>query len=349
MNNDLSNYHRIVLLTDGFSTPFVAKTAISLLRYRGDDIAAVLDQEHTGKDASEIFNTGNGTPVVDSLTAEADAIFIGIAPPGGKLPESWRPVIVEALQRGIDVVSGLHDFLGDDEEFVALAVANGAQLIDVRRNKWKETAKAEPFRDGCLRIHTVGHDCSVGKMVVTLELERELTARGVDARFLATGQTGMMISGDGVPIDCVVADFVNGAAESLVRRNKQHDVLLVEGQGCISHPSFSAVTLGLLHGCAPQGLIFCYEVGREEVKGLDGIPLRPNRELIDAYEMAASLRHPCKVIGIAMNGRNVTAEELAEERNRIEDEFGLPVCDVYRDGSAVLADAVLKLQQELSS
>ena len=139
------------------------------------------------------------------------------------------------------------------------------------------------------------------------------------------------------------------AAESLVRRNEQHDVLLVEGQGCISHPSFSAVTLGLLHGCAPHGLIFCYEVGRDEVKGLDNIPLRPNRELIAAYELAASLRHPCQVIGIAMNGRNVTAEELADERKRIEDEFGLPVCDVYRDGPAVLADAVVKLQQELSS
>ncbi|MEZ5944822.1 MAG: DUF1611 domain-containing protein [Planctomycetaceae bacterium] len=347
VNHDLKNYHRIVLLTDGFSTPFLAKTAISLLRYRRDDISAVLDREFAGKDACEIFGTGAGVPVVDSLPSNADSIFIGIAPPGGKLPGKWKEVICEALRRGIDVVSGLHDFLSLDAEFVALAKAHGSQLVDVRRNTEKETASAAPFRDGCLRIHTVGHDCSVGKMVVTLELERELSQRGLDARFLATGQTGIMISGDGVPIDCVVADFVNGAAEALVRRNEHHDVLLVEGQGCISHPSFSAVTLGLLHGCAPHGLIFCYEVGRKEVKGLSGIPLKQISELILAYEMAASLRHPCKVIGIAMNGRNVSEEILQEERRRIEREFNLPVCDVYRDGSAPLAEAVMNLRQEL--
>jgi len=346
---DLKKYQSIILLTDGYSTPFLAKTAISLLRYRGSDIAAVLDRELAGKDAGEVFGTGDGIPVVADLIPDSDAVFIGIAPPGGKLPDDWRSVICEALRRGLDVVSGLHDFLADDDEFVQLSSAFGGRIIDVRRNSEKETAKATPFRQDCLRIHTVGQDCSVGKMVVTLELQRALSQRDVDAEFLATGQTGIMISGDGVPIDCVVADFVNGAADGLVRRNEHHDVLLIEGQGSISHPSFSAVTLGLLHGCAPQGLIYCYEVGREEVKGLDGIPLLPTRRLIEAYEMSASLRHPCRVIGIAMNGRNVSPEDAARERRRMADEFGLPVCDVYRDGASVLADAVMALQKELSS
>lgn len=345
--SELKNYHRIVLLTDGYSTPFLAKTAISLLRYRQEDVAAVFDVEHAGKTAQELFGAGEQIPVVDALPSDTDAIFIGIAPPGGKLPTAWRPLLKAALQQKIDLVSGLHDFLTEDEELVSLAAASGAKLTDVRRNREKETASGAPFREQCLRIHSVGHDCTVGKMVTTLEIQRELVSRSVDAEFLATGQTGIMISGEGVPIDCVVADFVNGAAESLVRRNEEHEVLLIEGQGCISHPSFSAVTLGLLHGCAPHGLIFCYEVGRDHVKGLDGIPLLANRRLIEAYEMAASLRHPCKVIGIAMNTRNLKPEEADAERHRVSEEFGLPVCDVYRHGAGVLADAVENLRKEV--
>ncbi|MFK8114369.1 MAG: DUF1611 domain-containing protein [Rubripirellula sp.] len=318
-----------------------------MLRYRGGDVAAVLDMELSGQDAYDVFGSGKGIPIVDSIVPDTDAIFIGIAPPGGRMPEHWRPILKQALKRGIDVVSGLHDFLADDAELATLAAASGSQLMDVRRNTEKATATSEPFRDGCLRVHTVGHDCSVGKMVTTLEIERELLKRSLDARFLATGQTGIMISGDGVPIDCVVADFVNGSAEALVRRNEQHDFLLIEGQGCISHPSFSAVTLGLLHGSAPHGLIFCYEATRKEVKGMDGVPLLSTKRLIEAYEMAASLRHPCKVIGIAINGRKLSTDEAAAERESVAAEFGLPVCDVYRDGAAPLADAVENLAREL--
>ena len=347
---ELKGYRRIVLLTDGYSTPFLAKTAISLLRYRTGDIAAVFDREHVGKDSSHLFGEGvevPAVPVVDALPADADAVFIGIAPPGGKLPETWRTIIAEAIRRGIDVVSGLHDFIGNDQEFVALSESCGTRLVDVRRNSESSTATAEAFRDGCLRIHSVGQDCSVGKMVATLEVQRELADRGVDAHFLATGQTGIMISGGGIPIDCVVADFVSGAAESLVRANDHHDVVLIEGQGSISHPSFSAVTLGLLHGCSPHGLIYCYEVGRDQVKGLNDVPLLPAKRMIEAYEMSASLRHPCKVIGVGMNSRRVSSEEAEAERKRMEDELGLPVCDVYRDGAGRLADAVNALRGEV--
>ncbi|OYP34734.1 DUF1611 domain-containing protein [Rhodopirellula sp. MGV] len=344
----LTGYHRILLLTDGYSTPFLAKTAISILRYRTDDVIAVFDHEHSGTDCGELFSTGHGIPVVDVIPEGTDAIFIGIAPPGGKLPATWRPVLIEALAKGIDIISGLHDFLSNDTELVRLAEHHDCRLIDVRKNDEKETATGQPFRDGCLRIHTIGQDCTVGKMVASIEVQRELARRGHDAKFLATGQTGIMISGEGIPIDCVVSDFVNGAAERLVRRNDDHEIVLIEGQGCLSHPSFSAVTLGLLHGSAPQGLIFVYEVGRTEVKGLDNIPLRSLRQLISAYETAAALRHPSRVIGIAMNGRKVSDEEAAKEKARVESEFGLPTCDVYRDGAGALADAVETLQKELS-
>ena len=343
----LRAYRRIVLLTEGFSTPFLAKTAMSLLRYRRSDIIGVLDSTEVGKNAGELLGVGGEIPIIDSLKdRDADALFIGIAPPGGKLPTEWRDIVANALRRGIDVVSGLHDFLSDDPDFRRIAEQHNCRLIDVRRNDQRETAECHVFRTGCLRIHTIGQDCSVGKMVVALEVQRELSRRGVDAQFVATGQTGIMISGDGVPVDCVVSDFVNGAAEGLVKRHEHHDVLLIEGQGCLSHPSFSAVTLGLLHGSAPDGLIFCYEVGRKSVKGLNEVPLLALRTLIDAYERAASLRHPARVIGIAMNSRNVSAEEAVSERDRIRAEFGLPVCDVYSHGASELADAVLRLQGE---
>jgi uncharacterized NAD-dependent epimerase/dehydratase family protein len=345
----MTAHRRIVIIIDGYSTPFVAKTAISILRYRTDDVVAVIDQQAAGQTSQQLLNAGGDIPIVEALSAvnDADALYVGIAPPGGKLPDEWRPLILEALRRKLDVVSGLHDFLTDDEEYVAAAAQSGAMLIDVRRNRHKSTAKRHLFRPGNLRIHCVGHDCSVGKMVTTLEIQRGLAAAGHDAKFLATGQTGIMISGEGVPIDCVVADFVNGAAEELVQQNEQHEFVLIEGQGSISHPSFSAVTLGLLHGCAPDGLVFCYEAGREQVKGLDNVDIPPLADQMQAYESVANLRHPCKIIGIAVNTRNLTAEEADAELLRAEVKFGLPACDVYRTGADKLVQACLVLRAEV--
>ena len=345
----MTAHRRIVIIIDGYSTPFVAKTAISILRYRTDDVVAVIDQQAAGQTSQQLLNAGGDIPIVEALSAvnDADALYVGIAPPGGKLPDEWRPLILEALRRKLDVVSGLHDFLTDDEEYVAAAAQSGAMLIDVRRNRHKSTAKRHLFRPGNLRIHSVGHDCSVGKMVTTLEIQRGLAAAGHDAKFLATGQTGIMISGEGVPIDCVVADFVNGAAEELVQQNEQHEFVLIEGQGSISHPSFSAVTLGLLHGCAPDGLVFCYEAGREQVKGLDNVDIPPLADQMQAYESVANLRHPCKIIGIAVNTRNLTAEEADAELFRAEVKFGLPACDVYRTGADKLVQACLVLRAEV--
>ena len=344
----LSRYRRIVLLTQGFSTPFYAKTAISLLRYRADDVIAVLDCEHEAKSAFDLFGVGESVLVVSSLEGlDTDALFLGTAVIGGRLPDAWRSIILDAVSRGIDVVSGYHEFLIDDAEFRSAADSSGSRLIDVRRNNQHQTSTGKPFRDGCLRIHTVGQDCTLGKMVVSVELQRELERQGHDAHFVATGQTGIMISGDGIPVDCVVSDFVNGSVEALVRRKQEHNFLLIEGQGSISHPSFSSVTAGLLHGCAPQGLIYCYEIGRESVKGLEHVPLLPHQKMMDAYVAIASLRHPTRIIGIAANGRNVCVEEGKAECERMEREFKVPVCDVYRDGAERLAQAVMKLREDL--
>ncbi len=340
----------MVLLTEGASTPFYAKTAISLLLYRADDVVAVLDSENAGATAQDLFGTGGDIPVIGSLdeVPEADSLVIGIASAGGKVPPAWRPIFFDAIHRNMDIVSGLHDFLGNDPELSQMAEYHNVRIVDVRRNNERETAECVTFPQNCLRIHTVGNDCSLGKMVTALEVQKELTKRGLDAGFAATGQTGIMISGDGVPIDCVVADFINGAAERLVQRFQHHDYLLIEGQGSIVHPRFSGVTLGLLHGCAPDGLILCYEVGRRFMKGMDHVPITPIEHLIGLHEQIASLRHPCKVIGISMNSRHVDEATAETERQRLISELGLPVCDVYRHSAADLAYATIKLKAELS-
>jgi uncharacterized NAD-dependent epimerase/dehydratase family protein len=256
-------------------------------------------------------------------------------------------VVLQAIRQGMKVVSGLHDFLNDDKEFVAAAEKAGVSLIDVRRNREKQIARRQGLRQDCIRVHTVGHDCSVGKMVTTFEMTQELKRRGHQAKFIATGQTGILVEGDGVPIDCVVADFVSGAIEQQVLQHQQHDFLLIEGQGSLVHPSYSGVTLGLLHGCAPHGLILCYEIGRTRVTGIPEMPIPPLAEIKHLNEMMASVMQPCQVIGISMNGSRVSLEEAERERERVEREFGLPVVDVIRNGAGPLADAVERLRQSV--
>ena len=267
---------------------------------------------------------------------------MGIAPPGGKIPGAWRAIVSEALQKGMNVVSGLHEFLGDDAEFARLAEASGATIWDVRQNQEKEIAKCEGLDETCFRVLTVGNDCSVGKMVTAIEVNKGLRARGIDAKFVATGQTGIMVEGDGCPIDCVVADFVSGAAERLVLDRQHHEVLMIEGQGSLAHPSYSTVTLGLLHGCAPHAMILGYEVGRTQVTSVEHRTIPPLADLFRAFELMAHLRHPSRIIGISMNSRLLSAADAEQERARVESEFGLPVCDVFRDGPEALVQAVVR-------
>jgi len=211
---------RFVILTEGHSNPVTAKTACCVIRYCPEQVVALLDAEQQGKRSSDLLSVGD-VPVIGSLAdaADANALLIGIAPPGGRLPPAWRESIRQAIARGMDVVSGMHEFLNDDPEFARAAKENDARLVDVRNNRITQIARGEGLREDCLRIHTVGHDCSVGKMVTAYELTRGLKDRGLDAKFAATGQTGIVIEGEGYPIDCMVADFVSGAAEQLVLDN----------------------------------------------------------------------------------------------------------------------------------
>jgi len=337
---------RIIILTEGHTEPHAGKTASCVIRYRGQDVAALLDATQAGKTSGDLLGAGN-VPIVSKLddVPDANTLLLGIAPPGGKIPPSWRAIILDAIsRRKMDVISGLHDFVGDDPEFSAAAKKSGVTIHDVRKNTEKTIARRKGLRPDCLRVHTVGHDCSVGKMVVSVEVTNGLKKRGHDAKFIATGQTGIMVEGDGLPLDCIVADFVSGGAERLVLENQHHEIVVVEGQGSLVHPSYSGVTLSLLHGCAPHALILCYEVLRETVTGVESVKIPPLAEIKRLYDVMSNIHQPCKIIGIGINSRRVSKDEAARERERVKGEFGLPACDVFRDGPDELVDAVLKFK-----
>jgi len=339
---------RMVILVDGFTDPNTAKTAVCVIRYRPEEVVAVLDRSGAGKTSDELLGVGGSIPVVAALgeVPAVNTLLLGIAPPGGKMPLHWRQIVLEALARRMTVISGLHEFLSDDQEFIAAAAQTGAELVDLRRSDERDVAHRRGIREECLRIHTVANDCSCGKMVTAVEVALGLKRTGVDAAFVATGQTGILVAGGGCAVDRVIADFVAGAAEKLILANQHHEVILLEGQGSLFHPRYSGVTLSLLHGAMPQGLIVCYELGRETIHGMPEVPLPPLRRVIDFYEEAANLMHPCRVIGVAVNGMRYSDADVAAECARVEDEFQLPACDVIRHGPEKIVAAVRRMMRQ---
>ena len=339
---------KMIILTDGHYNAHAAKTAICVVRYKPEEVVAVLDRDLTGKTCDEVMGTGGAIPFVDSLQAapHANTLLIGIAPPGGRIPAAWRPIVLEAIARKLTIVSGLHDFLCDDLEFTRAAKANGVELVDLRHNDEHDVASREGLREDCLRIHTVANDCSCGKMVVAVEVAEGLNRAGTDAAFVATGQTGIMVAGGGIAVDRVISDFVSGAAEKLILANQHHDVIVVEGQGSLFHPRYSGVTLGLLHGLMPHGLVLCYEMGREVIFSMEDVPLPSLERTVEFYESAANIMHPCRVVGVAVNGQRYPDEDVAAECRRVEARLGLPTCDEIRHGPDKLVQAVLKLRKQ---
>lgn len=344
----MSTNRRLVILTEGMSNDHQGKTAVSVIRYNTNEVIAVLDSTEEGKTSQELFQCGGNIPVIANLDQAENpgALLIGIAPPGGVFPDTWRPVIKQAITTGLDIISGLHDFLGDDAEFKALAEKHNVSILDIRKNNFKQVATRQGINESCYRIHTVGHDCSIGKMVTSLEIDKCLRKDGHDSKFVATGQTGIMITGSGIPMDCVVGDFLNGAGEELVRQHQDHDFMVIEGQGSIIQPLYSPVTLGILHGCQPDALILCYATHRKDFTNTD-IPIPSLKEFISLYEHICSAVHPCKVVGLAINSRGETDEFYQQEKERVSSELGLPATDVIREGAEPLIDALLTHKKEI--
>jgi uncharacterized NAD-dependent epimerase/dehydratase family protein len=278
------------------------------------------------------------------------AVLVGIAPLGGRLPEEWRGWLAEALDAGCDLWSGLHTFLGDDPILASRAKASGRKIFDLRKPPAdlpvaSGAAKAvEPYV-----VLTVGTDCNVGKMTAQLQLTRQLNAAGLRTRFVATGQTGIMIEGWGIAVDAVVADFVAGAAERLVLQGSADaDIVLVEGQGSINHPGYSAVTLGLLHGSCPDALILCHEASRKYIgdyREAAWLRIPPLSEYIKLYETIGSAVHPTKVIGISLNTYDLSDEAASRACQAASRETGLPATDPVRFDPAPLLEAVKQGRQ----
>ncbi|MFB6105079.1 MAG: DUF1611 domain-containing protein [Halobacteriaceae archaeon] len=325
--------------------PDSAKTAVGILRYADHDVVAVLDRDHAGDRVADHLPDVQDAPIVagmDAVTTAVDALIIGIAPIGGGFEESWRPDVRTAIERGCDVIAGLHYFLEDDEEFAALAADHDVELWDVRRPP-PDLTVSDGVADEVAAdiVLTVGTDCSVGKMTTTVELRDGAREAGIDAGFIPTGQTGIMIDGWGIAVDRVVSDFTAGAVEDMiVERGDDYDVLFVEGQGSIVHPAYSAVTCGILHGAMPDALILCHTAGRETVHGYDQA-LPPASTYVDLYESLAAPVHDTTVVGGALNTASLQADAAATDA--IEEyaaAIDAPATDPVRFGVDPLLEAL---------
>lgn len=264
----------------------------------------------------------------------ARAMVIGVAAIGGKLSPSWTPALIEALEAGLDLINGLHMRLEQVPELKAVAQRTGRRLIDVRDPPPNLPIGNGRKRSG-KRLLTVGTDCALGKKYTALALTRAFKARGVAADFRATGQTGILIAGAGIPIDAVVSDFVAGAAESLSPEAAADHWDVVEGQGSVFHPSYAGVSLGLLHGSQPDVLVLCHEVGRTRIMGLEAHAVPSLEEAIELHERLARRTNPAaRCAGVALNTSKLSPADataaLADESKRI----GLPVADPIRGGAA---------------
>jgi len=335
---------RYLILAEGFSAdPHYGKTASGVLRYRRDEVVAVLDSERAGADV-------DGVPIVatvaEGLGFGPTVALVGVATSGGRFPPEWRGILRACVEAGLDLENGLHVFLEDDPELAALAAEHGVELRDLRRPPADlTTPTGEGLRLPGRTVLTVGSDCGVGKMTVSLELDRELRARGVASTFVPTGQTGIAIAGWGISVDAVVADFIAGASERLVVEALAHGgtgVRLVEGQGSLVHPAYSGVTLGLLHGSTPDLLVLCHEHGQDHVEGAPEHPLPSLADLVSLYERMTLPAKPARVAAVALNTHAVAVGEARAAVAAAEAETGLLADDVVRFGAAKLADAIVE-------
>jgi len=283
---------------------------------------------------------------IDDLTLEearaagAQTLVIGVANRGGYISKAWKEVLVKALQMGFDIASGLHNLLRDEDELVAAARVNGRSLFDVRipsvaypiANGKKRTGKR------CLAI---GTDCSVGKMYTGLAMDAEMQRRGMKSTFRPTGQTGILITGGGVPLDAVIADFMAGAVEYLTPDNEPDHWDHIEGQGSLFHVSYSGVTMALIHGGQPDALILAHEPTRTHMRGLPDYDLPSLETLRDTALPIARVANPgCQIVGISVNSQHLSEEDALAYMAEVEARMGLPTVDPYRLGAGRLVDAL---------
>jgi len=333
---------RYLALAEGYSDDVhYGKTTFGVIRYAPDPVVAVLDSTRAGETVE------GGIPIVgtvaEALVHEPTVALVGVAVAGGRLPPVWRGILRDAIEAGLDVEAGMHEFLADDPELAALAAEHGVELRDYRRPPSDlSVASGANLALTAEVVLTVGSDCAVGKKTVAVELDRAARARGLRSVFVPTGQTGIMIAGWGIAVDAVVSDFLAGAGERLVVEGAERgDLLFVEGQGSITHPQFSGVTLGLYHGSAPHVLVLVHRAGDTELEGVPGHPIPPLTELVELYERLALPVRPARVAAVALNTAGLAEDDARAAIAAAAAETGLPADDPVRFGPDLLLDAVL--------
>ncbi|MEQ8405176.1 MAG: DUF1611 domain-containing protein [Oceanicaulis sp.] len=284
----------------------------------------------------------------EAARAGAKTLIIGVANRGGVISPAWTPILKAALEAGLDIASGLHQRLSDHSELAELARSLGRTLHDVRHPPAGPLPVGDGKRRAGKRVLIIGTDCAVGKNFTALALEAELKRRGADATFRATGQTGVLIAGAGVSIDAVPADFVSGVVEALCPENAPDHWDVIEGQASVLHPSFAAVTTGLVHGAQPDALIVAHEAERTEMRGLPGRETPSLVETIQAHLSTARVTNPnCKAVGVSLNTRRLDEDRARAAVRAAAVQTGLPATDPIRFGAGPLADALLGEKTEV--
>jgi uncharacterized NAD-dependent epimerase/dehydratase family protein len=332
---------RLLILAEGKSDdPHYGKTARGVLRYRPEDVVAVLDSESNATEHE-------GFPLVRTVDEarqyEPTVALVGVATQGGRFPPAWRELLRDCIRSGLDIENGLHEFISTDPELTALAREHGAELRDLRMPPpGLDVPTGANLTHGATTILTVGSDCAIGKMTVSLELDREARRRGWKSEFVPTGQTGIAIAGWGISVDAVVADFIAGAAEQLVLEGVERggEVLFVEGQGSLLHPGYSGVTLGLIHGSAPHAYVLCHKAGERFVDENERFPMPSLSELVDLHERISLIARPARVRAIALNTRDLDEAAARRAIEETESDTGLPADDPVRFGAERLVDAL---------
>jgi len=334
---------RYLILAEGRSDdPHYGKTARGVLKYGREPVVAILDSTHAGE-------TYDGVPVVasvnDSLCFNPTTALVGVATQGGRFPPAWRDLLKSCIAKGLDIENGLHEFVSEDAELKALAARHGVDLRDLRKPPaGLNVPTGENLELDTKIVLTVGSDCAIGKMTVSLELDKAARDRGVASQFVPTGQTGIAIAGWGISVDAVVSDFLAGATEQLLVEGYGRggtDVLMVEGQGSVVHPAYSGVTMGLIHGSVPHVFVLCHMAGTTEIEGYPAHPIPSLPELIELHERLALPARPAKVACVALNTRFLAEEGAREAVAQVEAETGLPADDPVRFGPVKLLEAIL--------
>jgi uncharacterized NAD-dependent epimerase/dehydratase family protein len=338
----VSEKRYLILAEEKSGDPHYGKTARGIIRYGPNPVVAILDSTRAGE-------TEQGIPIVarveDALPFGPTTAVVGVATQGGRFPPAWRELLKSSIAAGLDVESGLHEFISQDPELGELAREHGVELRDLRKPPAGLNVPTGANLDvDATIVLTVGSDCAIGKKTVAVELDLEARRRGLPSVFVPTGQTGIAIAGWGIAVDAVVADFLAGAAERLVVEGAERGgkLLFVEGQGSIVHPMYSGVTLGLVHGCAPHALVLCHMAGATEIEGCPGHPIPPLPEVVELYERISLPARPAKVVAVALNTAAIASEDEARAAiAAIETETGLPTDDLIRFGPGRLLDSVL--------